>query len=118
VAGEHSPKLGLGLWRQMPLELVLETALSVVAVALFWSTAAASKLSQYGMPSFLAMFCAATWSPLFMTQPPTEAQLIPGWIATPIVLGAIAYGLDRRRVRAARAGAQRLQATPHDVTGA
>jgi hypothetical protein len=47
----------------------------------------------------MLIFCALTWTPLAAHEPPPLGQLIPGWIATPLVLAAIAYAIDRKRVR-------------------
>jgi hypothetical protein len=103
LAGQHSPKIGLGLWTHMPLELGLETLMSVAAVAIFWKPAAVSALSRYGVASFMALLCAMTWTQLWMTTPPVAAQLIPSWVVSPILFGAIVYALDRKRVAATRA---------------
>jgi len=40
-----------------------------------------------------------TWSQLFAKTPPPPQQLVPAWITVPLVFSALAYGLDRRRVR-------------------
>lgn len=98
LVGAESPKVGLGLWRNMPLELGIETALSLAGVVVFWRTARDSARSRYGMAIFMLVFCAFTWSPLAMARAPEPAQLIPGWIATPLVLAAIAFAIDRKRV--------------------
>jgi hypothetical protein len=98
LAGESSPKIGLGLWRNMPLELGLETALSVLGALVFWRTAAGSARSRYGVASFLVLFCALTWSPLATERAPEVSQLVPGWIASPLVLAAIAFAIDRKRI--------------------
>jgi hypothetical protein len=95
--GENSPKVGLGLWGVMPLELALETLMSIAGVIIFWKSAASSALSRYGVAGFMLLLCAATWSPLFMSAPPDVAQLVPGWIASPLIFGAMVYGFDRRR---------------------
>jgi hypothetical protein len=100
LAGQHSPKIGLGLWTHMPWELALETLMSIGAVAIFWKTAAVSALSRYGVASFVALLCALTWTQLSMTTPPVAAQLIPSWIVSPVLFGAIVYALDRKRVAA------------------
>jgi len=100
LLGDASPKLGLGLWRNMPLELVVETLLCVAGAVMFWRTAQGSKRSRYGIAIFIAIFCALTWTPLAAHEPPQLGQLIPGWIATPLVLAGIAYAIDRKRVRA------------------
>jgi hypothetical protein len=98
LAGANSPLVGFGLWENMPLELGLETALSVVGVVVFWQTAASSARSRYGMAIFMLTFCVLTWSPLAVDRAPEPAQLIPGWIASPLVLALIAFAIDRKRV--------------------
>jgi hypothetical protein len=45
------------------------------------------------------LLLAATWSPLATTVPPSESQLIPGWIGLPVLFSALVYLCDRRRVR-------------------
>jgi hypothetical protein len=42
LAGENSPKFGVGLWKHMPLELCLETLMEFVAMAIYWKTAGAA----------------------------------------------------------------------------
>jgi|SRR5579859_6748 len=99
IAGEDSPKLGLGLWNHMPLELSLETLMAVIGVAIYWRVAGAgtSALSRYGMSVFVALVTAMTWTQLGLTVPPPDRQLTVSWIAVPLVFAAIAYGFDRRR---------------------
>jgi hypothetical protein len=108
LAGENSPKFGLALWNHMPLELTLETLMSVAGVAIYLTLAGihASAASRYGVPIFMALLAALTWTQLFITKPPEPAQLIPSWIVAPLVFAAIPYVLDRKRVAAAasRAG--------------
>lgn len=104
VVGENSPRLGLGLWNHMPLELALETLMTVVGVAIYLQVAgaAASKTSRWGIPIFMTLFCALTRTQLFATTPPQPAQLIPSWIVLPLVLAAIPFALDRKRAASAR----------------
>jgi hypothetical protein len=103
LAGENSPKFGLALWNHMPLELTLETLMSVAGVAIYLTLAGinASAASRYGVPIFMALLAALTWTQLFITKPPEPAQLIPSWIVAPLVFAAIPYVLDRKRVAAA-----------------
>ncbi len=99
LAGASSPKVGLGLWQNKPLELGLETLLCVAGALLFWRTAAGSARSRYGMAIFLAIFCALTWAPLASARAPEVSALVPGWIASPLLLAAVAFAIDRKRVR-------------------
>ena len=36
LAGENSPKIGLGLWNHMPLELALETLMALAGLVVYW----------------------------------------------------------------------------------
>jgi hypothetical protein len=103
LAGENSPKLGLGLWKNMPLELTLETLMSVAGVWIYLTLAGirASAVSRYGVTIFMVVLTALTWTQLFSTRAPNTAQLIPNWIVAPVLLAAIVYVLDRKRAAAA-----------------
>ena len=103
IAGENSPKLGLGLWNHMPLELLIETIMAFVGIALYWRVAGGvlSKLSRYGIGIFVLLVTAMTWTQLTLTVPPAPRQLTVSWIVVPLVFAAIAYGLDWRRQRLA-----------------
>lgn len=105
LAGENSPKLGLGLWKHLPLELALETLMTVVGVVLYLKLAGplATAASRWGMPIFMALLALLTWTQLFAKEPPQPSQLIPSWLAVPLVFGALAYAFDRKRARAAAA---------------
>lgn len=98
LAGESSPKVAFGLWNYMPFELILETLMTIGALVLYWRVKPRSAISRYGIAVFMILFAALTWTQLFMTTPPESAQLIPSWIAFPLVCGAIVYALDGRRL--------------------
>lgn len=99
LVGENSPKLGLALWNDMPVELGLETVMALLGLALYWKLAGTSSISRYGMAVFIVLFTAMTWSQLALTSPPKTQELIVSWLVAPLVLSAIVYGLDWKRVR-------------------
>jgi hypothetical protein len=103
LAFEGSPKIGLGLWTHLPLELCIETAMTIAGIAIYLGVAGASApaRSRFGVPIVVAVFAAGTWSQLLITVAPEPRQLAPGWIGVPLLLGALSYGLDRRRVHRA-----------------
>jgi hypothetical protein len=113
LIGESSPKLGLGLWNHMPLELALETVMAFVGMAVYWKLAEGSSLGRYGMTVFVVLFTAMTWTQLGLTTPPKPHQLNVSWIVVPLVLSAIAYGLDRKRARGVLVGAGSLTRDLH-----
>jgi hypothetical protein len=103
LLGQSSPKLGLGLWNHMPLELSLETLMTMAGIVVYWRLRGCerSKLSRYGMAAFAILVAGMTWTQLAVTQPPQAKELAVSWIAAPLVFAAIAWGLDRKRVRQA-----------------
>jgi hypothetical protein len=104
LVGESSPKLGLGLWNHMPLELALETVMAIAGIGVYWKLSERSSLSRYGMSIFVVLFTAMTWTQLLVTTPPKAQQLNISWIVVPVALSAIAYGLDWRRERGVLVG--------------
>jgi hypothetical protein len=101
LTGENSPKIGLGLWEHLPLELSIETLMTAVGIGIYLRVAGAGApgLSRYGIPIFAAVVVVLTWTQLFAVVPPKPDQLTVGWIVAPLVFSAIAYGLDIRRIR-------------------
>ena len=111
LAGEASPKIGLGLWNHLPLELGIETMMSLVGVIVYLKVAGvdASAVSRWGIPIFMLVFTALTWTQLFSTRPPTRGELLVSWIVATPLFSAIAYWLDRRRVLAFTSPRQTLR---------
>jgi hypothetical protein len=101
LAGEHSPKFGLGLWKHMRAELALETMMAVAGLVIYWRVAGNSAVSRWSVAIFMVLLTALTWTQLFVVTPPVPAQLIPGWIVAPLVFAAIPFAFDRKRVAAA-----------------
>jgi hypothetical protein len=99
LLGESSPKLGLGLWNHMLLELLLETGMAIVALCLYFSISTEAPLwHRLGILLAFLLLALLTWGQLFVTVAPTQSQLIPGWILLPLLFGVSVYLLDRRRV--------------------
>ena len=101
VAGENSPKLGLGLWKHMRLELTIESLMAAVGIAVYWRLAGSSgsAMGRYGMAVFVALVTAMTWTQLGATVPPPARQLTVAWIVVPVLFAMIAYFLDCKRAR-------------------
>jgi len=100
LLGESSPKLGLALWNHMPLELTLESMMALAGVVIYWTLSSTTRVGRWGMTIFVILLTALTWTQLWSVTPPSNSQLIPSWLILPIVLSAIPYLLDRRRVMA------------------
>lgn len=114
LAGENSPKLGLGLWNHMRLELAIETLMAVIGIGVYWKLAGAfeSAVSRYGMVVFVALVTAMTWTQLGATTPPPAQQLKVAWIVVPLVFASIAYVLDRQRAHRAAPAAAAVVPSP------
>jgi hypothetical protein len=97
--GEASPKLGLGLWNRLPLELSLEAIMVAVALPVYLSfTRARNQMGRYGMIALLVLLTPVTiFGQLGLKTAPPAGPLIAGWIATPMIFAALAYWLDRQR---------------------
>ena len=100
LLGQNSPKVGLGLWNHMPLELGLETLMTVGGLAVYFRVARESRLSRWGLSTFMFLLAALTWTQLWSSTPPPVAALVPGWIVMPLLFSAIPFFLDRKRVAA------------------
>jgi len=100
LLGDNSFKIGFGLWRNLPLELSLETVMALLGVVIFLRAAGPNcpAIARFGIPALIAFLTVMTWTQLSLVVPPQPNQLIPGWIAAPLVLSAAAYALDCRRV--------------------
>jgi len=97
LLGDSSPKLGLGLWKNMPLELMLETALAIAGVWIYLQTRGSAR---WGVMALMVLLTVGTWTQLLATTPPSTAQLVPVWIGLPLVFSAFIFAFDRRRAAA------------------
>jgi hypothetical protein len=100
LLGRNSPKIGLALWNHMPLELSIETVMALAGLVVYWSLKSTTRLGRWGIAIFVLVLTALTWTQLWSTTPPTEAQLIPTWIIAPVVFSATPFLFDRKRIAA------------------
>jgi hypothetical protein len=107
LAGNEGPAFGLGLWRNLPLELSIEAAMAALAV---WIYRSAVRTGGSGRWAGMAVYIVALTAFLIMgqagtTEAPTRAGLIASWLGVPPVISAIAFWLDRGKQAAAKASA-------------
>lgn len=88
-----SPALGLGLWRNLPLELSLEATLTAAALAIYLRHRSGRTIAMSVYSLLLAALLIAGQATA-SAAPPREA-LIASWILSPILMAAIAAWLDR-----------------------
>ena len=98
ILGEASPKLGLGLWHNLALALALEALLVVIGLALYFKAVKpARRVTQVGVVLLMILVTGATVAgQAFSNTPPPPTGAALSWIIQPLVLGAVAYWLDRR----------------------
>ena len=98
LLGDTSPRIGLSLWNYMPFELTLETVMIAAGVLIYFRLeGASSPLGRWGMAAYAVLLTALTWTQLWLTKPPRTSELIPSWLAGPLLFSIIPYALDRRR---------------------
>ncbi len=98
LIGEGSPKFGLGLWRNVPLELVLETIMAAVGIGIYLRLSTTSPAwSRWSVASLIFLLTIMTWGQLFQNRAPAPSQLAIGWILLPLLVSAALFGLDGRR---------------------
>ena len=93
VAGPGSPELGLGLWRNLPLELGLEVAMAAAGLAIYFGVVKKRRIGMAIYTVILTIFTVVGQATA--TEAPPGGTLIASWVGVPLLCGAIAWRLDR-----------------------
>jgi hypothetical protein len=98
LLGENSPKIGLSLWNNLPLALVLETALVIAGFVFYLITVKPqSNLARYGVAALMILITALTVTgQLFSDTPPPANGAAMSWIFQPFLICGLAYWFDRK----------------------
>jgi hypothetical protein len=98
LLGENSPKVGLSLWNNLPLALVLETALVIFGFVFYLITVKPkTKLARYGIAALMILITALTITgQLFADTPPPTNGAALSWIFQPFLICGLAYWFDRK----------------------
>jgi hypothetical protein len=98
LLGESSPKLGLGLWNHLSLALTLETCLVILGLALYFQAVKPSRhITQVGVVLLMLLVTITTVAgQAFSNTPPPPTGAALSWIIQPLILGGVAYWLDRQ----------------------
>lgn len=93
VAGPGTWELGLGLWRNLPVELALEAVMAVAALVLYLRAARDhTRGRRIGMVIYVVLVGALAFvGQLCATEPAPRTALIVNWIVFPVVFAAIAW---------------------------
>jgi hypothetical protein len=100
LLGDNSFKIGFGLWKNLPLELSLETVMAVLGVLIFVRATGPDcpAITRFGIPALIGLLTVFTWTQLSLGVPPPPNQLVAGWILAPLVFSGVAYAFDYKRV--------------------
>lgn len=96
IAGPNSPALGLGLWRNLPLELTIEAIMTAAALCLYWQTTKSGRTPwRIAMSIYIVALGAMTIVGQLTAPRQEQTELVIGWIAAPVIFSLIAGVLDR-----------------------
>ncbi len=98
LVGENSAKVGLSLWNHLGIAVALETVLALVGLVLYFQVSrGASRVTRYGVLILTVLLILLTMTQLIATAPlaPTAAAI--QWIVSSLVIGGIAFWLEKKR---------------------
>ncbi len=95
---DASPKIGLGLWNNLPLALILEVALVVVGFVFYLVTVKPkSNLNRYGLGILLLVVSSMTvMGQLLAETPPPATGAAMSWIFQPFLICGLAFWFDKK----------------------
>ena len=98
VWGGHSLKLGLGLWRNMPVALTIEALIALAGLVLFVSDANLSRAKTVGLSAYSLCILAFTIIGMTIAPPPPSAvAMAASSLATVVGVCLLAYWLGAPR---------------------
>lgn len=97
LLGAASPKFGLGLWNHLALALALESGLVLIGLVIYLRGVKPNqRKTRYGIVLLMVIVTLATvMGQAFSSEPPPPIGAALSWIFQPILLGGVAYWLDR-----------------------
>ena len=100
LLGADSLKIGLSLWNNLPLALVLEAALVIFGFVYYLITVKPkTKLARYGIAALMILVTMLTVTgQLFADTPPPANGAAMAWIFQPFLICGLAYWFDRKEV--------------------
>ena len=94
LLAEGGAAFGLGLWRQLPVELGIEAGMVAVGLWIYWSSV---KSRAIGMTIFVVLLGAfLIFGQAGATAEPPREGLIASWLMLTPAIAAIGFWLDRR----------------------
>ncbi len=98
LAFADSPAFGLGLWRNLPVELLLEAAMTIGGLAIYMTVLPSTRpRARFGMAAYILIIGTVMVSGQAMgaVAPPFRV-LFMSWVLAPVVIAGIAMTLDQR----------------------
>lgn len=103
LAGDETPKFGLGLWNSIPLTFTIELALLGLGLALYLGGGSRNHpVRRWWAVAFAAALAAAYIATTLGPPPPSVRAIGIAAITTLLTLAALAAWLDRAPARASR----------------
>jgi hypothetical protein len=97
VVGPASPKVGLGLWQDMPVALLVEAALVVVGLRLFLPVSGLSRGRSRALVALVLVVLAFTAIGMTVAPPPpSAAAMATSSLVTLLVVCGLAFWCGRR----------------------
>jgi hypothetical protein len=96
LAGASSPKVGLGLWQNMPIALAVEAVIVAIGLFLFVPGSGLSRGKSIALTALTLVILAFTMAGMTIAPPPPSAQaMAASSLATLVVVCVLAYWLGR-----------------------
>lgn len=95
---DASPKIGLGLWNDLTIAMIVEVALVVVGFVLYLVTIKPkSNLNRYGLGILLLFVSSMTvMGQLLAETPPPSTGAAMSWILQPFLICGLAFWFDKK----------------------
>ena len=98
LLGDHSTKVGLGLWQSMPVALAVEAAIVVAGLALFLSGSALPRSRKKGLAALCGVVLALTVVGMTVAPaPPSALAMAASSLASIVLVCALATWLGRKQ---------------------
>jgi hypothetical protein len=96
LAGASSPKVGLGLWQNMPIALAVEAVIVAIGLFLFVPGSGLPRGKSIALTALTLVILAFTMAGMTIAPPPPSAQaMAASSLATLVVVCVLAYWLGR-----------------------
>ncbi|MEW5974370.1 MAG: hypothetical protein AB1898_01065 [Acidobacteriota bacterium] len=96
LVGATSPKVGLGLWQNMPVALGIEALLVVAGIGLYWPDSNLSRARKLGLSALLLIVLGSTIIGMTVAPPPPSAVAMAGTsLVTILAVCSLAWWLGR-----------------------